>query len=943
MQRFVSSILRHGPGALTRARPLDRIDRIKMWKPATPTEEDAGSRDAAEDESGESQAACSDIVFDFVNFANECGAAIWAIAEVSIADLPDIDSPELIIGIDVFKICGAIANTGDVPDDFVRLCHRLSATLIPSRFEPALLGNRTAEAVLSSSLRESTFGVSPPLAVEFLSRHDEMYGGIFAQRAATLYATLVLQLFTFYLPSLRNDPTSATAAAARANEFLKLLTAYLDGDGCDRDHASDAQPDNEMLGGNDQSCSECSTAYQLLELPFGAPNDQVRTAQRELAKSLHPDSWGPKRGARFAEEQLKQVNAACDHLATCRTAQRAAENPKGANQTNNDQNGNQYRSPAGIEFAVMPKMGESITEGVITAWLKQLGDKVMRDEPLLEVSTDKVDAEIPAPASGILAEIIVQVGVSVPVGTILCVINKSGVDPTTGHAHPSEQQMPDPPSSAGKQSGSQAGTQQDPTEDGHPSFWRIAKVFFQAVWRVSKILLATSFAAIAAAVVLLGIFMALWEYWDREARREKGNFDASLLNSRLFSSLESITWVPRHIWGGLMLVATMLFFLCIFAGRVVWEWAASNWTIFCISGCLIVLATLLWAIRQEWTAEFTPNLQQVQPNQMSWVMGLVVVIASAGALGWLTSAHRLPTPEQNAATNTSWVAEPAGQAQVAPEPQTDTRGVEAEQTTPHDKQPTIPSCPAGSTMRQDGVEGSPYIGYRCFLPEKSDDMEMCREWEESYWSETVTVPCGSRASGAFVYTGPLTCPISQQVYLPDPSGRLSTDITCLPAGWERVQLEGSTCPPGYVIGSPALFGEDDCYGPIPGKDSETRPDVRSTLNGWAAAIKANDLTTELGYYGDVLDRYFLRRSVTKQFIAEDKQRFYAVGKHFIDYYVDQVVIDQTSPITATISVVKHWQVSASTESGVDNGETRSRLWFTRTGGDWKITGEQDLR
>ena len=54
---------------------------------------------------------------------------------------------------------------------------------------------------------------------------------------------------------------------------------------------------------------------------------------------------------------------------------------------------------------VMPQMGESIFEGTITKWLKQPGDKVQRDEPLFEISTDKVDAEIPAPASGTLQEI----------------------------------------------------------------------------------------------------------------------------------------------------------------------------------------------------------------------------------------------------------------------------------------------------------------------------------------------------------------------------------------------------------------------------------------------------------------------------------------------------------------------------------------------------------
>jgi 2-oxoglutarate dehydrogenase E2 component (dihydrolipoamide succinyltransferase) len=75
---------------------------------------------------------------------------------------------------------------------------------------------------------------------------------------------------------------------------------------------------------------------------------------------------------------------------------------------------------------VMPQMGESITEGTLTKWLKKPGDTVARDEPLFEISTDKVDAEIPSPAAGILGEIKVQEGATVGVGTVVCAINESG-------------------------------------------------------------------------------------------------------------------------------------------------------------------------------------------------------------------------------------------------------------------------------------------------------------------------------------------------------------------------------------------------------------------------------------------------------------------------------------------------------------------------------------
>jgi pyruvate dehydrogenase E2 component (dihydrolipoamide acetyltransferase) len=75
---------------------------------------------------------------------------------------------------------------------------------------------------------------------------------------------------------------------------------------------------------------------------------------------------------------------------------------------------------------VMPQMGESITEGTLTKWLKKPGDTVARDEPLFEISTDKVDAEIPSPAAGILGAIKVEEGATVTVGTVVCAIEEAG-------------------------------------------------------------------------------------------------------------------------------------------------------------------------------------------------------------------------------------------------------------------------------------------------------------------------------------------------------------------------------------------------------------------------------------------------------------------------------------------------------------------------------------
>ena len=75
---------------------------------------------------------------------------------------------------------------------------------------------------------------------------------------------------------------------------------------------------------------------------------------------------------------------------------------------------------------IMPQMGESIVEGTITKWLKKPGDKIQRDEPLFEISTDKVDAEIPAPASGVLQEIKVSEGTTVGVNTVVGTIAADG-------------------------------------------------------------------------------------------------------------------------------------------------------------------------------------------------------------------------------------------------------------------------------------------------------------------------------------------------------------------------------------------------------------------------------------------------------------------------------------------------------------------------------------
>jgi pyruvate dehydrogenase E2 component (dihydrolipoamide acetyltransferase) len=95
---------------------------------------------------------------------------------------------------------------------------------------------------------------------------------------------------------------------------------------------------------------------------------------------------------------------------------------------------------------VMPQMGESIAEGTIVRWIKKVGDKVDRDEPLFEISTDKVDAEIPSPAAGVVSEIRFKEGETVPVNSVVAVIGSASAQPSA----PSAAEPSTPPAPAAK-------------------------------------------------------------------------------------------------------------------------------------------------------------------------------------------------------------------------------------------------------------------------------------------------------------------------------------------------------------------------------------------------------------------------------------------------------------------------------------------------------------
>src|SRR5205814_7334760 len=89
----------------------------------------------------------------------------------------------------------------------------------------------------------------------------------------------------------------------------------------------------------------------------------------------------------------------------------------------------------------MPRLGESVTEGTVTRWLKQEGDRVEVDEPLLEVSTDKVDTEIPSPVAGVLTRIVVHEDETVDVGSELATIGDEGEAPAAA-VQPAPEEQP---------------------------------------------------------------------------------------------------------------------------------------------------------------------------------------------------------------------------------------------------------------------------------------------------------------------------------------------------------------------------------------------------------------------------------------------------------------------------------------------------------------------
>ncbi len=119
---------------------------------------------------------------------------------------------------------------------------------------------------------------------------------------------------------------------------------------------------------------------------------------------------------------------------------------------------------------VMPQMGESVAEGTIVRWLKKVGDAVERDEPLFEISTDKVDAEIPSPAAGVVSEVKVKEGETVPINTVVAVIDETASKPAAPTAKPAAAAKPaEAPAKPAKAPEKEAPPVSSPQGDGDTS------------------------------------------------------------------------------------------------------------------------------------------------------------------------------------------------------------------------------------------------------------------------------------------------------------------------------------------------------------------------------------------------------------------------------------------------------------------------------------------
>jgi hypothetical protein len=233
----------------------------------------------------------------FENLIEECSEA-WDETQRSLRALQgmhDVPSlPESII-VDVLWILRTISEAnGSVPERLTNLYRTIVKRIIPHGCKDDFLALQIH--------RFGNYGICEPKLLKILHSTDKIRGRHLAPRVASAYKLLIRAAVKYC-----GDSFVVTVVQL---EYSKLLAPYMPES--DRD---ESQPDLDSEG---SSCADCIESYRLLELPFGAGTEDINRAKRELAKNLHPDVWVDKRGGQLAEEQLKKVNAACDHLSQCR-------------------------------------------------------------------------------------------------------------------------------------------------------------------------------------------------------------------------------------------------------------------------------------------------------------------------------------------------------------------------------------------------------------------------------------------------------------------------------------------------------------------------------------------------------------------------------------------------------------------------------------------------
>src|SRR5215207_4128181 len=192
------------------------------------------------------------------------------------------------------------------------------------------------------------------------------------------------------------------------------------------------------------------------EVPAQEAAPQQEAPQREAPQQEAPQQEAPQRETPQQEAQQAE-------------APQESEKPEADAETAGAAPAPSSGGAAAGTDVTLPELGESVTEGTVSRWLKQVGDPIAADEPLLEVSTDKVDTEIPSPTSGTLLEIRVEEDETVEVGAVLAVIGEAGAAaPPSAEPEPTPEPEPQPEPQVQPEPQAQPAPQPEPEPQREP-------------------------------------------------------------------------------------------------------------------------------------------------------------------------------------------------------------------------------------------------------------------------------------------------------------------------------------------------------------------------------------------------------------------------------------------------------------------------------------------